>query len=329
MKQEHGEFGEPKGEIKEQIEKAVEGFEENAEDALASKKREIGGNLFSEYNLVLERKKELEGKQKEVKVDDFYEELREGEEGKPLRIKEDERKKPKTLRENIDAMKEEKEGQEEVDEELQKINEKLGFIEKNNVLKEALNKRESAEKDMATAFSGELIDESLEEEKGADRKLGEIVLERYKELEKKIRELTEKLIEHEKKKPKLEGREGKEVMSFKREEKEWEEEKEKIEKEIEKIKEKMSSKELLDIFMEDGVEEEIEVESEEIPEVEVEVDPETVVEAPTEPEAATETAPATGDMWGKIKSFFGGLFLFVGYFFSSLLEKFKKNKKKD
>jgi hypothetical protein len=326
MKQEHGEFGEPKGEIKEQIEKAVEGLEENAEDALASKKREIGGNLFSEYNLVIERKKELEGKQKEIKVDDFYEELREGEEGKPLRIKEDERRKPKTLRENIDKMKEEKEGQEEVDEELQKINEKLSFVEKNSLLKEALNKRESAEKDMATALSGELIDESLEEEKGADRKLGEIVLERYKELEKKIRELTEKLVEHEKKKPKLEGREGKEVMSFKREEKKWEEEKEKIEEEIEKIKERMSSKELLDIFMEEGVEE-IEIELEEVPEVEVVIEPEVVIETPIESETVAETEPATGGRWGKAKSFIVGFFFTIGYLFSALLEKFKKKKK--
>lgn len=322
MNKEYGEFGEPKGEIKEQIEKAVEGMEATKEDALALKKREIGENIFSEYRTILERKKELEEKQKEFEGKEYYEELREGGEGKPSRLKEDERRKPATLRENINKIKEDKEKKGEIEEELEKINKKIDSVEKNSLLKETLAKKLDAESKMSTALSGDLIDESTKEDNLAKVELGGVVLGRHKELEKKLAKLKQKLVEHEEKKPKLEGREGKEVMSLRREERKWQEEKEKIEKEIEALKEKMSSKEILDIFLEEEILEEVEVE----PEIEVELTEPIVVE---EEETVVETTPVPEKKVGKLRSVLSkivGFFFIIGYVFSSILEKLKKKK---
>ncbi len=325
MNKEYGEFGEPKGEIKEQIEKAVEGMEATKEDALALKKREIGENIFSEYTTILERKKELEEKEKEFEGKEYYEELREGGEGKPPRLKEDERRKPATLRENINKIKEDKEKKGEIGEELEKINKKIDSAEKNNLLKEALAKKLDTEAKMSTALSGELVDEATKESDLAKVELGSVVLERYKELEKKLAKLKQKLAEHEGKKPKLEGREGKEVMSFRREERKWQEEKEQIEKEIEALKEKMSSKEILDIFLEEEEVVETLEEAEAEPEVEVELTDPVVEEGDT----VVETTPVPEKKVGKFRSALSkivGFFFIIGYVFSSILEKLKKKK---
>lgn len=324
MEKEHGEFGEPKGEIKEQIERAVEGMEATKEDALFLKKREIGENIFSEYGGILDRKKELEESQKEFEGKEYYQELREGGEEKPLRHKEDERKKPATLRENIDKIKNDKEREREIEEELEKINKKISIVENNSLLKDSFSKKIETEEKIRKALSGELIDESVEEDDRAKVELGNVVLERYKELEKRLAKLKQKLVEHEEKKPKLEGREGKEVMSFQKEERKWRGEKEKIEEEIEALKEKMSSKELLDIFEEGELEIEEIIEEEE-EEIEEEVTP--IVE---ETAVAVEEEPVVEKKDGKFISIFSkitGFFLIVGYLFSSLLEKFKKKKK--
>ncbi len=323
----YGEFGEPVNRefLKEQMEKAVEGIDSTAEDALAIKKGEIGDNLFSEYVNIYEKKENLEKRLEELdEKEGVYEELREGKEGKPLRLKEDERRKPLTLKENIEKMRGEKEEKEKIKNEIQEINEKISLVEKNKLLQEGIEEKKRAEKEIETALSGELFDKATEEDDRASAVLGSIVLERYKVLEKRIFDLKQELNEHEKKKPVLEGREGKEIMKFRNEEKKWKDEKEKIEKKIDTIKERIGNPELLDIFKEDEIEEEVDVELVETPTEEVDVELVEKVEKKVE----TKEVKA-----GRKKTFLSsifGFFLAFGHFLSGILEglRGKKEEKK-
>ncbi len=319
-----------------QIERAVEGIEKTSEDALAPQKEEIGKKVFSEYENLYSKQKELEEKlAQESGEKNYHQELREDGADKPLRIKEDERKKPRTLKENIALMREDKGKKEEIEKELQSVNEKINIIENNDSLKKIFVEKKNAEMNMSTALSGELIEGAEKENTEIERKIGNMVLEKYKSLEKDLNQLKQKLIDHENKKPKIENREANEIVGLRKEQRKWQKEKEEIEKEIEAVKEKLAKKELLDILIEknETIREVLEINEEDLEEeIEIELSPEAEAETNTTPPVENSDSDArNGSIRGKIMEFFslaGSMFMALLYTISSLIEKITHKGKK-
>ncbi len=241
--EEEKEREEKKEEVRESVEKAVEGMDDTTQDALAPRKREAGDRILSEYGNLQKKKEELEEELGKIEQGPQaeYDKLGERDEGEPLRKKGTKAKKPASLKDNIKKIRKREEKKRNLEASLEEVNGKLELVEKDQELQQKITKTKQVQEKESEPVSGELLKEAEENAKRERKELGDLIFEKRRTGERKRDELRERLEEHDKNKPAIEGRKKEDVMGLRKEQRNWEKEREEIKKELEELTYKLEN----------------------------------------------------------------------------------------